>query len=162
MKDTLIGSLYARHSQDIRRLVSFKYNAAHEAEDILQETFRKVLCVKEFEEMENPSAYLFRTAKNLALNRIRNQNKACELNHYYYQETETKAPEFSTFALRDLEKIEASIDELPENHQKAFLLSRMEHKTHKEIAEHLGISVSTVEKHIMSTLNFLSTCIGRS
>ncbi|MFL0809063.1 MAG: sigma-70 family RNA polymerase sigma factor [Agarilytica sp.] len=162
MKDTLIGSLYARHSQDIKKLVSFKYNAAHDADDIVQETFKRILTVNEFEQIENPSGYLYRTAKNLALNRIRNQAKKNELNVLYNQETETPAPEFSAFAQIDLEKIEVSIKQLPKKYQRSFLLSRVEHKTHKEIADILGISTSTVEKHIMATLKFLSNCIGRN
>lgn len=161
MKDTLIGTLYARHSQDIRRLISFKYNAPHDAEDIVQETFRRVLTVDEFDQIENPSAYLFRTAKNLALNRIRNHKKAEELNAQIDCEAEVKAPEFSAFAQRDLEKIESSISRLPLKFQKTFLLSRVEHKTHREISEILGISTSTVEKHIMYTMKYLSDCVGR-
>lgn len=41
-------------------------------------------------------------------------------------------------------------------------MSRIEHKTHKEIALQLGISVSTVQEHISASLQFIKTYFAKS
>jgi RNA polymerase sigma-70 factor (ECF subfamily) len=51
--------------------------------------------------------------------------------------------------------IESAIDQLPPACRQAFLLSRYEEKSYKEIAEILHISVNTVEKHIGKALKKL-------
>ena len=53
------------------------------------------------------------------------------------------------------ETLEAAISSLPEKQRVAFLLSRMDGKTYKEIAEILGISRQAVEKRIYNALDTL-------
>ncbi|WP_408005548.1 sigma-70 family RNA polymerase sigma factor [Rhodohalobacter halophilus] len=51
-----------------------------------------------------------------------------------------------------IEKIEKVIFQLPERRREVFLLSRYEGKSYKEIANILGITVSTVETHMSKAL----------
>ncbi len=53
--------------------------------------------------------------------------------------------------------INRSIDSLPEKCREVFMLSRSEDLSYKDISGHLGISVSTVEKHISKALKVLRT-----
>lgn len=53
--------------------------------------------------------------------------------------------------------INRSINLLPEKCKQAFLLSRSEDLSYKDISGQLNISVSTVEKHISKALKFLKT-----
>ncbi|TYR37547.1 RNA polymerase sigma-70 factor [Sphingobacterium phlebotomi] len=55
------------------------------------------------------------------------------------------------------EKIDNVTKEIPEKCREVFLLSRVENLPHKKIAELLGISVSTVEKHISKATRILRT-----
>ena len=52
-------------------------------------------------------------------------------------------------------QIEAAISELPEKQRVVFLLSRIDKKTYKEIAEIIGISKQAVEKRIYNALDTL-------
>ena len=52
-------------------------------------------------------------------------------------------------------KIEAAIAALPEKQRTVFLMSRIDKKTYKEIAEVLGISKQAVEKRIYKALDTL-------
>lgn len=57
---------------------------------------------------------------------------------------------------RDLAKhVHSLIRRMPEMQQKVFEMSRLEDKTHREIAFSLSISVKTVETHISRALRFL-------
>ena len=52
------------------------------------------------------------------------------------------------------------IKKLPPKCQEVFMLSRFEDYSSAEIAEQLGISVRTVEKHISNALKHLKATIG--
>jgi RNA polymerase sigma-70 factor, ECF subfamily len=52
-------------------------------------------------------------------------------------------------------KINAAIERLPDKNKTVFMKSRLEEKTHKEIANEMSISVKTVENHITKSLKFL-------
>lgn len=53
------------------------------------------------------------------------------------------------------QQIRAGIDTLPEKCRQAFVLNHYEHLSYKAIAQEMGISVKTVEKHISKALQVL-------
>jgi RNA polymerase sigma-70 factor (ECF subfamily) len=58
--------------------------------------------------------------------------------------------------LKELQqKIDESCASMPEKCREVFYLSRREHLSYQHIAEQLGISVSTVEKHMVKALKIL-------
>jgi RNA polymerase sigma-70 factor (ECF subfamily) len=52
------------------------------------------------------------------------------------------------------------VDSLPEDCKEAFLLSREDNLTYKQIAEQLDVSIKTVEKRISKSLKYLRENIG--
>ncbi|MFD1628337.1 RNA polymerase sigma factor [Pseudopedobacter beijingensis] len=53
------------------------------------------------------------------------------------------------------EKIDRTTQKMPEKCREVFILSRVENLSNKLIAERMGISVSTVEKHISKAMNII-------
>ena len=72
-----------------------------------------------------------------------------------------ESPEFLLEEKELKDKLEAAIAALPEKQRVAFLLSRIEKKTYKEIAEILGISKQAVEKRIYNALDSLRQVSAR-
>lgn len=60
-----------------------------------------------------------------------------------------------------MEHICQLIEEMPPVRRQVFLMSRQYNLTYKQIAESLGISVNTVETHIMLALRFLREQLGQ-
>lgn len=150
-------SLFISHQSDLRRLIAHKFKKTpQDAEDIIQDAFHNILHLEHPESIENPKAYLYQTAANLALNRIRKHR-----NHQHYlaaqdvEETYDLCPERSVVARKDLERLEQALASLPEKYRRTFLLSRVQEKTYREISAILNIPESTVEKHIIKTLKYL-------
>jgi len=54
-----------------------------------------------------------------------------------------------------LDVLEKVIQELPKRTKEAFLLSKYEHLKYKEIAQKMGISIKTVEKHISKAMKLI-------
>ena len=71
-----------------------------------------------------------------------------------------ETPEYLLVEKEFLVKIEEAIAALPDKQKEVFLLSRMEKKKYKEIAEILGISVKAVEKRMHLALLEMKEKIG--
>lgn len=162
-KPHTLGELFARHQPELLRLLIGKFRKhPQDAEEIVQDVFHNVLKIDDIDGIENPRAYLFQTANNLALNRIRKQK-----HHQQYMEstatddTDELSPERIVIATKDLQQVKASLEKLPAKYRRTFLMSRIERKTYKEISIDLGIPESTIEKHIIKVLKFLREQLGR-
>jgi len=157
-KRTLLHSLFERYQKDLQRFVAHKFGSHHDAEDIVQDAFHNVLRSVDMTQLDNPKAYLYQTASNLALNRIRKQQ-----NHTRYlavadlpeEADDAAAPHRAFSAERDLETLRRALGGLSPKYRRTFLLSRVEDKTYREISDELGIPVSTVEKHMIKALQYL-------
>lgn len=140
---------------DLQRFLSSKFDAEL-SEDVVQDAFVNILNLDKIDEIQNPKAYLYQTAKNLALSRIRRESL-----HKSYTETLNEAdieelgPERHYFAQSELNALNNALDCLPEKYRKTFLMSRVQGKSYMEISQALGIPVSTVEKHMIKVLRFL-------
>ena len=98
--------------------------------------------------------YLKRAVINHSINFLKskyNQNNA-DLDHIELEDADTE----QKIESHDLDRfIRNQIDELPERCRLVFILSRYEDLTNKEIAEHLDISIKTVESQITKALKHL-------
>jgi RNA polymerase sigma-70 factor (ECF subfamily) len=132
------------------------------AENIVQDTFFTLWNKRhELKDDSNLSAYLFTVAKNNCLYRLRDQRyrqKLFTTNSLDQNELEMNMEVLNTldssaYTFEEIELIiERTLEELPPQCKKVFILSRFEERKNKEIAEELNISVKVVEKHISKGL----------
>ena len=154
-KVSFVKNIFLEYGADLRRFVALKLGNPHDAEDIVQDAFHNILRTESPEQLENPRAYLYQTAHNLALNRIRKNNLHQDYLSVGQQDEECRTPERSVVAQHDLKRLEASLNQLPDKCSSAFILSRLYAKNYKEIADELGVSVSSVEKYLIRAIQFL-------
>ncbi|MFL0809027.1 MAG: sigma-70 family RNA polymerase sigma factor [Agarilytica sp.] len=159
-ENTLVQNLFADCYCDLKRYISLKFGSKNDAEDIVQDAFQNILGNGSLEHIQNPKAYLYQAAQNLALNRIRKEKRHLAFQEKCFHAEQAHSPDREVTAGKALEKIQISIASLPEKPRKAFELSRVHHKTYREISEELGVSESSVEKYIIQTLRILRDNIG--
>lgn len=164
-----LALLFQLHYADIRAQIAAKFRRApQDADDIVQEAFHNILRADNLETLDNPKAYLYKTASNLALNRLRKHRQGAHEascpNESMHTEQDDISPERQVLAQQDLSRLNAALNTIPEKYRRTFLLSRMHNKTYKEISEQLNIAESTVEKHIIKVLKSLRDALqeGRS
>ena len=159
-----INSLFQQNNQSLLRFLRRRLGNAAEAEDIAQDAFHNMMRSDNTDTLENPRAYLFQTASNLALNRIRkirrqtNYQEILEIEQADHLEP---PPEQTVAALFDIETITLALGELPDKVQQAFILSRSHHKSYRQISEELDVAVSTVEKYLIRALEHLRKAVDR-
>ena len=130
---------------------------ADEAEEVVQNCFVKLWKDREKLQIESSvKAYLFASVRNACLNQI----KHSEVKETYkkYQAFQDEASlsldgELEGSELQD--KINVTIENMPEQRKKVFRMSRFEGLKYKEIAEQLNISPKTVENHMGMAMKFM-------
>lgn len=129
-----------------------------EARDIVQEIFANLWDRMERLEIEHSyQAYLFRSARNLVINRIASR----DVGRRYESYLEHAGPALEVMPdelLREKElarQIEDAIEKLPSKMTLIFKKSRYEQRSYREIAEELDISEQTVKKQIYNALTLL-------
>lgn len=139
------------------------------AENIVQDTFYTLWNKRhELTDNTNFGAYLFTLAKNNCIYRLRDQKYRKKLFTEHPTgriEVETNIEVLSTidssaYTFEEIERIiQNTLDELPPQCRRVFMLSRFEEKKNKEIAEELNISVKVVEKHITKGLKVFKVAL---
>lgn len=135
------------------------------AEEITQDVFLRLWINREKIDLRlSFDSYLYTIAKNIVLNFYKKK----EIEQRYIDHTlhalDTETPEAEApFYYQDLlALVEQAVSEMPPQQQKVFRLSREEGLLNAEIAQKLGISKRTVEKHIYSSLTFLRKIIEKN
>lgn len=139
------------------------------ARDIAQDAFLRVWRSAHKTEIEDPRALIFKTAANLAANEFNARRRFREnhvdpastgvADHIEMVADDDPSPERIASARQDYQTCMGVIEELPEKVRAAFIKSRFEALTYREIADQLNVSESSVEKYIITALKGLRRAI---
>lgn len=151
-----IENLYLKHKSELIYHVFQILHCQDIAEEIVQESFIKFSFEFKKQIIEHPRCFLFRIARNLALDYLKHQ----KVTDSYAQSKDpalvpiTESPSLEQLAAEQqrLEILRKVIDELPPRCRQAFTLHNIHGMSYSEIARELAISESGVEKHIMRGL----------
>jgi RNA polymerase sigma-70 factor (ECF subfamily) len=110
-------------------------------------------------------AFLFSTARNLAANEYRHRRtmERNALGDFSQSRADAEHESLETELLRDERNqlIQEAIDRLPPQCRAAFALRVFHECSYKEVADRLGISAKTVEKHIARGLRETHSYVNR-
>lgn len=139
------------------RFLWLKVRNIQQAEDLVQETFLRFWKARgQLRDESRVEVYLFRIAANLAADFFRQRTPshaplAAETGLWHALQTDESVHELEQLS----QAVAAIVATLPEGPATAFLLSRYEDMTYERIAEVMGLSIKTVEKHIGKALRIL-------
>jgi len=135
----------------------FKVNDRAIAEDLLQDTFVRLWeSRKTLDHNRSIKSYLFTIANNLALNHIRHENIVWRFKENPSLDRALPETPFEKLTLKELETcIQKTIDKMSDKVRMVFLMCKVEGLSYKEIAERLGLSVATVESHMVKALRMI-------
>lgn len=145
-----LEELYLTMRPGIRRMVS-SIVPRDDVEDIVQETYIRVCRVIVAHEIRHPRSYLYQTARNLALDSIKRADNALGVS--WMEDADYSATSCNTVidtidSTANFERFCESVQQLPPQARRVFVLKKVYGFSQREIAAELGISESTVEKHV--------------
>jgi RNA polymerase sigma-70 factor (family 1) len=150
--------IYETYCDKVYRLAFRFLKDKEQSEEIVQECFINLWMSRQKLNPEgNIWLYLYVIAKRLSLNTLRQICQSRELTGKLINYTITVHNNTEEDILvHDLEQFtEKIINQLPKQQQLIFRLSRIEHLSHKEIADQLQISPNTVKNHMVEALKTL-------
>jgi RNA polymerase sigma-70 factor (family 1) len=152
--------IYQAYSTKVYRLAFRFLKDNEQSQEIVQECFINLWTSREKLNPEgNIWLYLYVIAKRLSLNAVRQICQSRVLTESLIDRISTVGNNTEEDILvHDLEHYaEQIINKLPKQQQLIFRLSRVEHLTHKEIADQLHISPNTVKNHMVEALKTLKS-----
>jgi RNA polymerase sigma-70 factor (ECF subfamily) len=146
----LFTKLFAESRQALLCYVRRFVGSSETAKEIVQEAFLRTY--RERESVTTLRAFLFSTARNLAANEYRHRRivEKDAVGNFSGSRVKMESESLETVLLRDERNrlIQEAIDRLPPQCRAAFTLRVFHECSYKEVADRLGISAKTVEKHI--------------
>ena len=153
-------AIYNTYAKEIRRFLFYKTQDIDKSEDILQEVFIKLWENCNKVDPNKVKSYIYSIANNMFLNDIKHQKVVQNYRKHNGNDSTNESPEFIMLEMEFMEKLESTIDNLPEKQREVFLMNRIEKKKYKEIALLLDISVKAVEKRLHQALVVMRKEIG--
>jgi RNA polymerase sigma factor (sigma-70 family) len=137
------------HEAMLRAWLRGQFPRLGDIDDIVQEAFVRVLQAREVQPIDAPKSFLFATARNLALGRVRHEKVTGDFAltetrlSSVYDESADVAHEVAR--AQELELLTQAIQSLPTRCRQIITLRRIYGLSQKEVAAQLGISEHTVE-----------------
>lgn len=141
------------------------FTAPAEVDDIVQESYSRVLRARERGPVDSPRGLLFAVARNTArtLHRARTRADLAPLTDMVANRVSDDSPDAAETTCRRQEAtlLEAAISDLPPRCREILLLRKFENLSHREIAARLSIAESTVEVQLAKGFRRVSEYFAR-
>ena len=125
-----------------------------EAEDLAHDIFLKLWETREsIGHIKSFRSYLFRMTKNAVFDIFEHKNVQTRYEQRLLHVEDLLTDDISA-------KVDMAVEQMPEQRQRVFRLSRYEGLSHQQIAQKLGVTPKTVEYHIRTALAELKKIIG--
>jgi RNA polymerase sigma factor (sigma-70 family) len=148
-----IGRLYREHNESLIRFLKARVGSEQEARDIAQEAYVRMLRLDSRGASSFLSAYLFRIASNIVIDRGRQRTVRSRIDRDLAPEPlHSSSAEHQAQAQETLRLIERFVEELPPKCRQAFYLHRLHELSPSEIAAQIGVKKRTVHHYLMVAL----------
>lgn len=147
-----VSAAFVENSLFLKKYLARYFTNAQDIEDVAQETYLRAFAAEQKKHIEQPKAFLFRIAKNVALNEL--TRKSHQITDFIEDVSASIVLETAASAEEEVDAQESfelyceAVVSLPEKCRQVFLLRKVHGLAHKEIAARMSLSVSSVEKYL--------------
>jgi len=150
----------------LRRWLARRKVAGLDVDDIVQETYATLVELDSVAHIVNPRTYTFSIAHSIILQHVRHCRvvslaSLAEWERLRMDTDDDLSAEQRVSDHEELQLIAQRVGMLPQKCRQAFSLRKVDGLTQKEVAQRMGVSEGTVEKHISKALRILAAAVGR-
>lgn len=139
--------LFREHNKALLGLLNAKLHSTVDAKDVAQEAYVRLFQLDKAGTISHLRGWLFKTALNIATDRLRERARRARDQHLVFFHTElTDAPSAENFWIerQDWECLQREVDRLPPKCRQAFTLVEFDCRTIADVAAHMGVKPNTV------------------
>ena len=148
-----VTAAFLENNTLLKKFLTRFLSAQQDIEDVVQEAYLRAYKAEQDKDIEQPKAFLFRIAKNIALTEL--TRKSRQITDYIEDSDSSVVIQGEATVEMEIEALQTlgiyceAVGALPEKCRRVYLMRKVHGLPHKEIAERLGLSVSSVEKYLM-------------
>lgn len=154
-----IADLMQKHRSELLRFLSQRVCCVDTAQDLFQETFIRYAGYSGKDRIENPRAFIFRIAANLATDHLRGRARRIEVAQEEGDDIGDLAiqdisPERAVMSEQEVENLVRALAELPPKCRDVFIMLRIKQNSYAEVEQKLGISQTMILKYLNRALTY--------
>jgi len=155
-KTQFLALAVSRYYDELMTFVTAKTRCRHEAADVVQETFTRLIEMEDSAIIQQPRAFLYRIARNLSIDLFRRQRvqqaRVVDVPDLTALPSTRPGPDDTIQEDQEYRALRMAIAELPPRRRQVFALYRFKNISHADIAVQLGISITMVERHVRKSM----------
>ncbi|MBD9354358.1 RNA polymerase sigma factor [Methylomonas albis] len=158
-----IADLMHKHRHELLRFLSQRISCTDTAQDIFQETFIRYAGYGDKDSVENPRAFIFRIAANLATDYLRSHSRDVEAAANEEAEVGVQSSlsaERTVMSQQQLEQLITALDDLSPKCREVFVLLKLKHCSYAEVEQRLGISQTMIFKYLTQAMRHCREKVG--
>lgn len=151
-----IAELFTAHNGALLRFLTCRLKSPHEAREVAQEAYVRMLQLDAPGGISYLQAFLFKTASNLAADRMKSQARRRRIDQLgFFDDVEVSpSPESGVAAGQQVESVLEALDELPPKCRYAFIMHRFHGHEIGHVAELMNLSERMVRLYVERALVF--------
>jgi RNA polymerase sigma-70 factor (ECF subfamily) len=150
-----LAQLFRECNEALHSFLVARLGNEDDAQEVAQEAFARLLQFDRQDTLSFPRAYLFKTAVNIATDRMRQRGTRARLDEFDIEgaaeRIDSASPDRRALAAEEVDLIERALEELPSKYRRAFLLRRFEGWTTEKIAKELFEKKRMVRNYVART-----------
>jgi RNA polymerase sigma factor (sigma-70 family) len=150
----LIARLFREHNDSLVQFLTSRLHSPQEAREVAQEAYVRVLSLDTPGAVSFLRAFLFKTASNIAIDRIRHRQRCPHSNDVslFDELPETRTPDAHAEGREGIALMHRLLAELTPKCRLAFLLHKVDGLSTREIGERMSLSERQVRDYILRAL----------
>lgn len=153
------------HEPALRAWLQNRRLAGLEIDDVVQETYARLISLDSVEGVRNPKTYAFQAAYSVLMTHLRRSRvvsfqTVADIDQLGAT-AEEPSPEHQVVDRDELQRLSEAIAALPTKVRDVFILRRVEGLSQRDVARRLGIPESTVEKNMSRGFHLLANLFSR-
>ena len=150
------AELIQEHREELHCYLVRQTRCPETASDILQDAFFRLIHADTKNDLKNPRAFLYKVVSNLAIDYLRSSNRRlarhADESELIDQPDPTPPIEHQLYTQERIVHLRQAVSELPPRCREVFIMHKFKHYPYSVIMNELGISESTVLKHIVKAM----------
>lgn len=159
-----VGGQVLPHEADVRAWLRRRLSSAAAVDDVVQEAYCRIAGLDDVTHIANGRAYFFRTVSRIVIDQIRRArvvhlDSVAEMDDLNVVDDEPSA-ERVVAGRRDLARVKALIEDLPDRCRTIFELRRIHGLSQKSVAEQLGVTENVVEQQSIRGMKLIMSALA--